>query len=309
MKRTLFALLLLASFGHAQEDSAKVDEATLKPLLGFELEPREDLPGGWHGLAATISVDETVVHSGKRAVRIERTPASAEKFSGVLKTLPIDFKGKEIELRGFAKSEDVSDFIAFWMQQNGEKSNLAFATTQGQGVRGTTGWTEYSITLPIHADAESLTFGFLLSGSGRAWADDLQLLVDGKPIWEAAKLAPVVAALGQDHEFDAGSKISLTALSQVQVTNLATLGRVWGFLKYHHPKVTTGGSQWDYELFRILPEILAAPDRAAANAALVRWIGTLGRVEPVAVGAELKDDLALRPDTGWLDDQATLGAE
>jgi hypothetical protein len=67
----------------------------------------------------------------------------------------------------------------------------------------------------------------------------------------------------------------------VQIENLATLGKVWGFLKYHHPRVTSGNLHWDYELFRVLPAILEAPDRQAANAALLHWITKLGDLAPI----------------------------
>ena len=73
--------------------------------------------------------------------------------------------------------------------------------------------------------------------------------------------------LDLDHQFDSGSGVVLKQLTTVQIGNLATLGRVWGFLKYHHPQVTSGNLHWDYELFRVLPAILEAPDREAANGA------------------------------------------
>jgi hypothetical protein len=96
----------------------------------------------------------------------------------------------------------------------------------------------------------------------------------------------------------------------VQIQNLTTLGRVWGFLKYHHPLVTSGGRHWDYELFRVLPSVLAASDRLSANAQIVKWIAGLGPVAPCDPCATLKTaDLQLKPDLAWLDDEATLGPE
>ena len=53
------------------------------------------------------------------------------------------------------------------------------------------------------------------------------------------------------HEFDRGSGVVLNALSPAQTANLVTLGKVWGFLKYHHTFVTGGKHHWDYELFRV----------------------------------------------------------
>jgi hypothetical protein len=75
---------------------------------------------------------------------------------------------------------------------------------------------------------------------------------------QAQKPAPVSAVLQEDREFDSGSGIVLKELTPVQVANLAMLGKVWGFLKYHHPLITQGKKHWDYELFRIMPRVLSA---------------------------------------------------
>jgi hypothetical protein len=148
-----------------------------------------------------------------------------------------------------------------------------------------------------------------MSGTGTAWADDLQLLVDGKPIWEAPKVERPKTALDLDHEFDHGSGIAISELTSEQVANLATLGRVWGFLKYHHPQVVSGQRHWDYELFRVLPKILAAADPAAANKVLLDWISALGVTPPCQPCARLDEkDLELRPDVAWLSDEKLLGA-
>jgi C-terminal processing protease CtpA/Prc len=112
------------------------------------------------------------------------------------------------------------------------------------------------------------------------------------------------------HEFDNGSGIVITELTPLQIDNLVTLGRVWGFLKYHHPQVTSGQRQWDYDLFRILPAILAAHDRPTANAALLHWIEDLGDVAPCKPCAKLDEsDLDFRPDLDWIANAALLGAD
>jgi hypothetical protein len=93
--------------------------------------------------------------------------------------------------------------------------------------------------------------------------------------------------LDRDHAFDAGSGIHPGRLTPLEIANLALLGRVWGFVKYHHPKVTSGQLHWDYELFRVMPAVLAARDRAAAEAVLVSWLGKLGPVPPCKPCAKL----------------------
>ncbi|AXC12807.1 Peptidase, S41 family [Acidisarcina polymorpha] len=126
-----------------------------------------------------------------------------------------------------------------------------------------------------------------------------------------------------DRQFDRGSGLVLSSLTSVQIDNLVLLGKVWGFLKYHHPTVTSGELQWDYELFRILPEILAAPDQAAAQTSMIHWIGGLGPVQPCGNSCATGDKdgprighvltpvpmLALRPEIAWIADEALLGKE
>lgn len=80
---------------------------------------------------------------------------------------------------------------------------------------------------------------------------------------------------------------------------------VWGFLKYHHPAVTSGQHHWDYELFRIMPQVLAAPDQASALAAISKWIANFGPVAPCTDCATL----ALNTNLGWLSDTSLLGAD
>ncbi|WP_051958811.1 S41 family peptidase [Janthinobacterium sp. RA13] len=116
-------------------------------------------------------------------------------------------------------------------------------------------------------------------------------------------------AFETDHAFDAGSRIALDAVTPAQVDNLAVLGKVWGFLKYHHPLITAGGRQWDYELLRVMPKMLDAPDRAAGDAVLRDWIAGLGPLagcDPCAVPAQ--GELHLRPALQWMDDASLLGA-
>lgn len=54
---------------------------------------------------------------------------------------------------------------------------------------------------------------------------------------------------------------------------------LWGFLKYHHPAVAAGKYNWDAELFRVLPNLLAAHNKAEANRVMENWVDALGKPE------------------------------
>ena len=255
----------------------------------------------------TLHFDSVTVRSGGGAVRLERDANSSGSFSTLTKGLPIDFGEKTIELRGFLRTEDVSGYAGLWLRQDGPSGSLEFDNMQDRGVRGTTGWTEYSIRLPLDEDARELYFGVLIKGEGKVWADDLQLFVDGRPLAEAPERVVEKTVLDKDKEFDAGSGITLSTLTETQVENVAVLGRVWGFLKYHHPRVAAGELHWDYELFRVLPAVLAAPDPDARNRVLSEWVDRLGVPGSCRPCVELPEDVALLPPIEWLTDTNLLG--
>lgn len=310
MKRLLLVFLLMPAVIHTQAPAA-ASGPELAAMLNFETEQTGKMPRGWGGgPPETIAVDGEVVHGGRWSVRLERDASSPQEFSTITKSIPMDFQGKTLEWRGFLRTQDVSGYVGLWMREDGVAGPVAFENMQQRQVRGTREWTEYSITLPVRADARMLFFGVLVGGTGTVWADDLQLLVDGKPVWDAPKVERPKTPIDLDREFDAGSRVVVGGLSDVQTQNLATLGKVWGFLKYHHPLVTSGKHHWDYELFRVMPKVLAARDRDAANAVLYEWVRGLGEVAPCSPCATLRaDDLHLSPDVGWIDREALLGRD
>jgi hypothetical protein len=67
-------------------------------------------------------------------------------------------------------------------------------------------------------------------------------------------------------------------LTPAKIEDLAILGKVWGFLKYYHPAIAKGDYNWDYELFRILPEVLQCKSDKERNEILSKWILSLGEV-------------------------------
>lgn len=113
----------------------------------------------------------------------------------------------------------------------------------------------------------------------------------------------------RDPRFIESSGIGDFTPTENQKTNLALLGRVWGFLKYHHPAVTTGQHDWDFELFRILPAAIAAETKEQAQEAILQWSIALGEAPPCDPCAQTPDDLHLSAPTGWLQDTEFLGRE
>ena len=303
MKRIILTLLSLAiSLTFAQP-------ADLTPLLTLETEA-DELPSAWGGTRnETLSLDKGNAYAGEAALKIKRDEESPDSFSTASLNLPIDFSGESIELSGYLRTEEVEGFAGLWLRQDGESGTLEIDNMAAQDLNGTTPWTQYSVRLPLNPEARTIYFGVLLSGEGTTWADDLELLVDGKPLSEAPERVFETTVLDTDTEFGGGSNVDVSTLSDVQVTNLALLAKVWGFLKYHHPRVATGELHWDYELFRVLPDVLEANSPEASTDVLSSWINKLGVPTSCRPCAELPEDIHLLPNLDWLSDTQTLGGE
>lgn len=303
--------ILTPTLAPAQESAARPEEEREDPtpILTFESSGPGGLAGWAGGPSGTLFLDSAVVHGGRYAGRIARTPESPGQASAFTTSIPVTFPGDTVELRGWLRTEEVTGFAGLWLRVDGRGGVLEFDNMSQRELRGSTEWTRYSIRLGLGSDARRLVFGGILAGHGAIWIDDLEILVDGGPLVEAPVLVREPAPAELDTEFDEGSPIERLDLSDLQVRNLVLLGKVWGFVKYHHPRVVEGELNWDYELFRVMSAVLEAPDRASAARTMAGWLGGLGEPPPCEPCVELPEDLHLTPEVSWIRDQELLGRE
>ena len=102
-----------------------------------------------------------------------------------------NYTGKRIRLRGWAKSNEVSNWAGFWLRVDKERETLAIDNMHDRGIKGTRPWTIYDIVLDVPADATSIPFGVLLTGTGEVWMSDVSLeVVDMTTPATATTLSP-----------------------------------------------------------------------------------------------------------------------
>ena len=296
------ALLCVAETANGANSPAIAD------LLSFDSANERALVGRWHGLADGLAqLDETIVQSGRRSVRMERDSAAPGQFSALTMQLPIEPNGSKIELHGWLRTAEVSGFAGLWIRTNRGTKALSIDNMSSRGLKGSNDWAEFAVTVPLSAEVDTIAFGVLLSGTGKLWADTLQLFVDGKPYGSGSGKPQALKGAPQD--FGAvNSGVRVTRLTTTQIEGLFLLGRVWGFLKFHHPRVTAGEVAWDAELLRMLPGILNARNAAGQEGLIVEWIDSLGQVSQCNPCAQLPGQrLQLAPRLEWLEDRELMG--
>jgi C-terminal processing protease CtpA/Prc len=74
-----------------------------------------------------------------------------------------------------------------------------------------------------------------------------------------------------------------------ETEKLAATCKVWGFLKYYHPKVANGEVNWDNQLLEKLPKTEKAQTKEEFSLVLENWIDDLGPVKEIAPIATPKD--------------------
>jgi len=85
------------------------------------------------------------------------------------------------------------------------------------------------------------------------------------------------------------------------INNLELLGKIWGFLKYHHPEIASGKYDWDDELFQFLPEYLKVKEIGQRDETLLKWIEKYGKISPCATCRETSAQAYLKPDFLWVE--------
>ncbi|GAA4786966.1 S41 family peptidase [Olivibacter ginsenosidimutans] len=268
-----------------------------KPLWNFDFERIEKAqPQGWF-IAGNANYKSTVdsiqAKSGKYAVSLsfEKGLPSFRSWGFII---PGSYRGKKITLSGYIKTENVTDgYAGLWMRID---PNVAFDNMHKNGVKGTTNWQQYTITLDMDSEiTKQVVIGGILMGKGKMWLDNMHVSIDGKDIND---LEPVILPADKDHAFDQASQINTIQPGKKGVENLKTLGLIWGFLKYYHPNIAKGDYNWDYELFRVLPKVLQT-DATNRDRELVEWIKGLGQFTEGKKTNQFSS-VKMAPDLDWI---------
>lgn len=148
-------------------------------------------PKGWGrsgepSHAYKVALDAKHAHAGTACCEIRpsgRGDVREGEFGASFQIVPAKpWLGKRVRYSGYLRTQDVEGNAGLWMRVDGPEpgKSLAFDNMFKRPVKGTTKWKRYEVVLDVPPEATEIYFGALLSGTGRAWVDDLQFEVVGK---------------------------------------------------------------------------------------------------------------------------------
>ncbi|NND98216.1 MAG: M56 family metallopeptidase [Pirellulaceae bacterium] len=143
---------------------------------------------GGGGRGYELSRDEDEHHSGTASGKITRLDESGV-FGTYTQMFPAEkYAGKRIRFTGYLKTKDATK-AGLWMRIDGDKRQvLGFDNMSNRAVKRDTEWTQYSVVLDVPDSAKFIAMGFLLSGEGTVWGDDLSLSAIDKADAETTNL-------------------------------------------------------------------------------------------------------------------------
>lgn len=161
---------------------------------------------------------------------------------------------------------------------------------------------QYNVGLVDHAPSGSVTEGWT------EWSQHtLTQVLDARSSKRAVDLNGSVWAMDNKPSIlSSGANIVFPEPTPGLIENLELLGRVWGFLKYHHPKIAEGSYNWDEELFRFLLRYLEVGDSVERDRLILDWIDSLGEVKKCKGCTPTPRNAVLKPDLEWLEIQSDM---
>lgn len=260
-----------------------------------------------------VNIQSDLVKEGEQSLHIKKIAGAADAdFGSLVFAVPVTFAGDKIQAKATIKCSgvDKNGYAAVFMRIDGPEGFISMSNHKSIGFTGSEDWKKNTtLNTELPEQATMVYVGVIIKGGSEMWADEIELLVDGQSYMLAEPKKVKTYSADQDTAFTDGSGIDLDEPSAQVVKNLALLGRVWGFLKYYHPAIAEGKYNWDYELFRFMPDYLVVPDIEARNALLCAWVDSLGELSGKSKLPKMNKKTRLLPDLEWINDKELLGPE
>ena len=232
-----------------------------------------------------ISLDSITKFQGKYSLKMSSN-FKGDGIPGIENIINKTFEGKEIELNGYLKTENIQSAYIYLIA--GDENNQ-FSFAMSPTISGTTDWQKLNVKIPYNSESTKITIASNIVGSGQVWLDALSLKIDGVDIYS---LNPI----NINEDFDSGFITGV--LVQIEIDRLMLLGKLWGFLKYYHPKVATGDYDWDKQLFQMLP-LIKEDD---FDSKLEKWVASLGNFQ-IQKTIETHQNIKFSPDFKWFNNK------
>ncbi|MDJ0749094.1 MAG: hypothetical protein QNJ11_06400 [Woeseiaceae bacterium] len=160
----------------------KIILATAMILVATSMVAASELPDGWYRVGDsgdggyTVTVGDDIGYEGA-GLEISGPENTNRQFGGVGQSISAsDYAGKTVRITAFIRTESVDNgYAGLWFRVDKGEDMLVLDNMNDRGVTGTTDWHPYTSVLRVDAEATSMLFGAILTGSGRMFVDEFAI--------------------------------------------------------------------------------------------------------------------------------------
>lgn len=239
----------------------------------FESDRPGEVPAGWfvpRGVQAGYGAEvvEGDAFEGERCVRVfELEDGEPASFGNAMTSLDArPYRGRTIRVRAALRATGGSRAQMWVRVDRPERAKGLFDNMSDRPVTDPE-WTEVEIRGDVHADAEGLSLGVMLTRGSEVFFDAVRI-EDLGPLRE-----PLPAR----------------ALTARGLENLTALARLYGYVRYFHPSDEAEATEWESWLVQAIQAVEGASDPAELAERLEAVLAPIAPAVRVGVaGAELE---------------------
>ena len=201
--------------------------------LDLEAGTLGQIPAGWFlpapsreaGYAVQLTEDRP--RQGQRCALVTGLAPKAPAFGNLMQSVDATpYRGRRVRLRAAVRAEVAGsgNQAQLWLRVDRKGGEAGFFDNMQDRPIVRAGWQDYQIVGDVADDAEGISLGLMLLGSGRAWLDAVSFEIVGK-VGEGDEPARPLQGRGLD--------------------NLVSFARLLGYVRYFHPSDEAAATDWD----------------------------------------------------------------
>jgi len=208
-------------------------------------------PTGWFvpPITATagylVQVTNENPKDGKKCLLITLPARKADGFGNILQSVDVKaYRGKKIRFRAAVRYQRGNQFgqAQLWFRVDRPDGQQGFFDNMGNRPITSSSWAFYEISGTVDSDAENITFGAMLVGSGSAYIDSMTLEI-GDPTPDEPLEAP-------------------RPLTDRGLQNLVAFTKLYGYIRHFHPSDAVEKADWNAYAMAGIPVAENAKDPA-----------------------------------------------
>jgi len=140
-----------------------------------------------------LSLDTGVAHTGKCSFFIgSSSDTASDRGMGAITSIVKGYNletNRVVRISAYIKTYDLKNGTAgILVQLATDKGSMGDYNSNDQSQSGTSDWTKHTVYVRLQPGVQYIAYGFLMTGTGKAWVDDFEIFFDDAPVGESIYL-------------------------------------------------------------------------------------------------------------------------